>query len=281
MAMVGYRNLLQAFIITSFFSITAHAAVDDTPVKVKWGYKGNIGPHYWGQLDPSFAVCAEGKSQSPINIPKKVMSANVELKINYNPAPMVIMDDGATQLEIGKHQTVVNTGHGIQLNFPAGHLKESITFAGKNYRLVQFHFHSPSESEWHDRAFPLEIHFVHQGADGKLAVIGVFVKGGKANPTIQKIVEHLPPYESKEYVISGEQVDPMTLLPAKWDYYHFLGSLTTPPCSEGVQWMVMADTITASPAQIAQLKKAAGGANARPVQPLRDRKIEFVMSQKG
>jgi carbonic anhydrase len=170
---------------------------------------------------------------------------------------------------------MINDGHSIQVNFPAKDIKETLTLAGKPYRLVQFHLHSPSENQWHGRSFPMEIHFVHQSSDGQLVVMGVFVNAGKQNTTFQQLMDHLPQSQGTSFLISGVSVNPANLLPTQRDYYEFDGSLTTPPCTEGVHWIVMAEPITASPAQINSLRNAAGGANARPVQPLHHRTISY------
>lgn len=251
-------------------------AIDDAAVSTQWGYKGNVGPARWGQLNSDFIACSTGKSQSPINIPKKVPHASGQLAFNYSSSKLDIVDDGQTDLTIGDKQELILDGRGVQVNFPSQDSKESITLNGKNYRLIQFHFHSPSENTWHGRSFPLEIHFVHQGENGKVAVVGVFVIGGPENMAIQKLAKHIPKVEGKEYTIEGEQINPADLLPATHQYYSFTGSLTTPPCTEGLSWMVLETPITASPAQIAVIRKAAGGANARPVQQLNGRKINYI-----
>jgi carbonic anhydrase len=252
-------------------------AVDDIPVTVKWNYRDGLGPQHWGTLHPEFAVCGAGKIQAPINIVEPIASGDNQLTIRYQTAPMVIMDDGNTNLLIGTQQTLVNLGHGLQLNFPETTSKELITYNGETYRLVQFHFHSPAETKLAGHQFPLEIHFVHsdeKGA-GKLLVISVLIRSGKENATLQHIIEHIPLRGETAQVIEGERVNPNELLPANRAYYSFMGSLTTPPCSEGVQWLVMANTIMASPSQIVAFRQAAGGANARPVQALEGRKVEF------
>ncbi|TAK78362.1 MAG: carbonic anhydrase family protein [Gammaproteobacteria bacterium] len=269
------RKLSCSFLSLLIMNFPAHAAMDDTAIKVKWGYIGNTGPTHWGGLNPDFAVCTRGKAQSPININKSAVKAKNELQISYQAAPLKIVEDGVTNLTIGNDQVVVNTGHGTQLNFSKQNA-ETITLAGNNYRLVQFHFHSPSEHTLHGQSFPLEIHFVHQNDRGEVAVIGVFVKGGEANPAIQKIIDHLPMDKGMEHVIQGESVNPNDLLPAKHGYYRYEGSLTTPPCVEGLQWVVMAEPITASYVQITQLRNAAGGVNARPVQLLNKRKVFYT-----
>ena len=271
--MTNYFSLL--LLLSACCSSLAFADMDNSAVTVKWGYKGNISPAFWGRLDPKFSLCATGKSQSPINIPKKVKKAPNALTIHYNPSVLHIVDDGLTDLIIGKMHELVLDGHGVQLNFSALGNREAITLQGKTYHLVQFHFHTPSETQWHNQAYPLEIHFVHQSDAGEVVVIAVLAKGGNENATLKKIIAHLPQEIGKEVTIPSEHINPEDLLPVHRSYYHFMGSLTTPPCTEGLHWVVMAESITVSPAQIVALKKVVGGVNARPVQPLNGRVVSY------
>lgn len=271
----GLRWAASIAVSSFLFTTSVCAQVEDAAVKIKWGYKGNIGPAQWARLSPEFTLCAKGTRQSPINISKKAAPAADGLLIRYRPAEMVIMDDGPTELTIGGDEIITNTGHGIQLNFPTVSPRETITYNHNDYRLVQFHLHTPAENQLDGQTYPMEIHFVHQGADGALAVLGVFVKAGQENGVIKKIIDNLPKMHGEQQLVQGESINPMRLLPQGKDYYSFPGSLTTPPCTEGVQWLVMADAITASPAQIAVLRKAVEGTNARPVQSLNGRKVTY------
>ncbi len=277
--MTGGKALKTIIAIAAIFSVLffltqTDAKEDQAGINVKWGYKGNIGPERWGQLSPLFALCAKGHMQSPINIPEGTPTSAFALTLNYFPAPMAIVDDGDTSLTIGRAQLLYKDGHGVQLNFN-NEAKEGLIWQQKKYRLIQFHFHSPSENEWHGRDYPLEIHFVHQGKEGEVVAIGVFVKAGKFHPGLQKIINNLPSDRGVQHLIANEKINPIDFIPAKLDYYHFLGSLTTPPCTEGFHWLVMAEAITATPAQIVEIRKAAGGANARPVQPTNNREISY------
>lgn len=269
--------VITTFAISNFIlKAYADAAINNTAITVRWGYKGNIRPEQWGALDPRFILCIKGKEQSPINIPEKIEDAHARLILNYAASPLDEINDGTTEVQLNNQQLIINTGHSIQVNFPVNfQANETLMFAGNTYQLIQFHIHTPSENEWHDQAFPMEIHFVHQGNDGKLLVLAVFVKAGKNNAELDKIIKNLPSDKGKEHIIANEIINPMLLVPFIRKYYHFSGSLTTPPCAEGVQWLVMMVPIFASPAQIAELKKAMGGANARPIQALHERKIYF------
>jgi len=260
-------------------SASAFAATNDAGAKVAWSYKGSTGPEFWGRLSPDFLLCGKGKSQSPINITKNDLEKANSLSLHYQSAPLFLMEDGLTTLTLGSTQTIINDGHTLQVNFHGD--EESISYAGNTYHLVQFHFHSPSENEINGEAAPLEIHFVHQGANGSVAVIGVLVKGGESNPALQAIINHLPAADGKEYAIKNETINPIDFFPLDHDYYSFMGSLTTPPCTEGLQWLVMASTITATPAQIATIRHAINGPNTRAVQPLNGRLITYSMGNNG
>jgi len=267
---------MKQYLALTFFSLVlatgSFAEIKEAGIKVKWGYTGNIGPERWGLLSNDFAACSVGKEQSPINIVTQEPLISPSLSIHYTPSPLYVLDDGATDLLIGQDHVLVNTGHGVQVNFHAD-THETIMINNKSYRLVQFHFHSPSENLLNKQSFPLEIHFVHQSDDGHVAVIGVFVKAGDSNPALQTIVSALPVEEGVEKTIANTTINPADLLPATNAYYSFNGSLTTPPCTEGLQWIVLQTPIVASPAQIAIIRKESGGMNARPVQPLNHRKI--------
>lgn len=262
------------FLLLIFTHFTYAAELNDASVKVKWGYIGNIGPERWAALSPAFSLCATGKAQSPINIIKKVTTVPFDLTIRYHAAPLDIVTDGETSLKMNQTDVMLETGHGVQVNF-APDANEALVFNQATYRLIQFHIHSPSENQWRGRSFPLEIHFVHQGEDGKVLVLGVFVKGGHENPSLQAIIKNLPAKHGEVVHVPSVNIDPEALLPSARDYYHFMGSLTTPPCLEGVTWLVMPAPIEASPAQFVTLRKAAGGANARLPQPLHHRPISF------
>lgn len=278
MLRIHLRKFLYLLIPSLSFLIVQANAANDTGEKVKWGYTGNVGPAHWGQLAPDFILCAQGKEQSPINITKMVPAASNTLTIHYRKAPLIIVKDVINYLTMPNHQTIANHEHGVQLNFPQKGPQETITLDGKNYRLMQFHFHTPSENKLNGKTYNGEIHFVSQSADGTIAVMGVFIKTGAKNDTIQKIINYLPKTKGQVKAIQNKQINPINLLPQAKNYYRFNGSLTTPPCTEGLKWIIFAQPITASAKQIAILKVAADGNNARPIQSLHGRKI--IYSQK-
>lgn len=254
---ISLKNTCLAIIFGNAIAFQVFAAANDVAT---WSYSGDTGPNNWGQLSPAFSLCGNGQLQSPINITGSMQNATYPLNIHYHSAPLVI----------------INTGHDIQVNFSKN---ENISFNGIVYHLTQFHFHTPSENELQGKAFPAEIHFVQQTSSGNLAVIAVFVQTGPANSTLQEILDHLPTQTGVATSVSGISVNPFNFLPAQQNYYYFLGSLTTPPCTQGVDWFVMENPISASPAQINALTKAVRGHNARPIQPLNGRDITTSIEQ--
>jgi carbonic anhydrase len=238
-------------------------------------YSGANGPANWSKLSPDFAACQAGKNQSPIDISGAQDVDLPALDLEYSTLA----------------QTFVNNGHAVQANYAAGstladdfhelapnraHVSyaagSTIGHLGSTYELKQFHFHSPSEHQRDGKNLPAEIHFVHADPSGHLAVVGVFVTEGAAHPTIAQLWQDLPGDEGESNDLDGS-ISAADLLPASKDYRFYQGSLTTPPCSEGVRWLVMKESITMSADQIAALKKAIGFDNNRPVQPLNSRVI--------
>jgi carbonic anhydrase len=222
-----------------------------------WGYTGHIAPQYWGDINPKFAMCKQGLNQSPINLSSKFMVETKDLQpIQFNYSA------DATN--------VVNNGHSIQVNVDSF---SSIDIDGVHFVLKQFHFHSPSENEIDGRSFPLEAHFVHASKDGKLAVVAVLFELGKANKALQSIWDAMPKEAGGKNSLQLTSQMIATLLPKNKDYYYFNGSLTTPPCSEGVKWMVMKEYLTVSKEQVKMFTDVMKHPNNRPTQPLNARKI--------
>ena len=220
-----------------------------------WGYSGDIAPENWGKLDEKFRVCSNGKVQMPIDI-----KATKDIDL-----PKLDFKYGA------KSNTVINNGHAVQVNMDSG---DTLTIDGNIYELKQFHFHTPSENHINGKSFPLEAHFVHATKDGKLAVISVMFKEGSMNPTLTKIIKKFPLGENKhvKLELSKEYID--VIMPKDKDYYKTMGSLTTPPCSEGVIWIILKNPQTASKAQIDAIHKEINKNNNRPIQPTNGREID-------
>ncbi len=221
--------------------------------KAQWKYSGHEGPEHWGELAPEFAACAKGVNQSPIDL-KGAIEANLPpIKFNY-----------ATQAS-----EILNNGHTIQANFAPG---STIKVDGILFELKQVHFHAPSENLINGKSYPLEGHLVHANKDGHLAVVAVMYNEGKANAGLAGLWKQMPA-EAGGPVALASSVNANGLLPAKRDYYRFNGSLTTPPCSEGVRWLVMKQPVTASREQIEQFSRVMHHPNNRPLQPVNARPV--------
>lgn len=237
--------------ILCFFS--ANALAGEHGHSAHWGYEGHSGPEHWAEMGKENTVCGSGTRQSPIDI-ATATSANLEpIQFNY----------GASMLEI------LNNGHTIQVNHGKG---STITVDGEKYDLLQFHFHAPSENTVDGKPYDMEMHLVHKNAKGQLAVVGVFMKAGAENAVLAKAWDHMPAHAGKPEQVASVSIIPADLLPANRSYSRFDGSLTTPPCSEGVKWFVMKDAIEVSAAQVQKFAKVVG-ANARPIQPLNGRAV--------
>jgi len=219
-----------------------------------WGYGGAENPTQWGQLNRDFELCELGKAQSPINIKNPVVSTPTNINFDYKPTPLV----------------VVNNGHTIQVNYEQG---SSVNINGEKYSLLQFHFHTPSEHTINSKASALELHLVHRNDAGKLAVVGVLLTEGNANPVIEEVWQNIPE-TGKTNTVSDRLINAVNLLPRSKAYYSYVGSLTTPPCSEGVKWNVLVEPMTVSEEQIASFAKIYQ-VDARPVQPTNGRNIEL------
>ncbi len=219
-----------------------------------WAYKGHHGaPAHWAELDPAFETCAKGLKQSPIDIRKTVKTELPALEFSYGSAA----------------PTIVNNGHTIQINLPAG---QSLKVGDQTYELLQFHFHTPSEEMVAGKHAAMVAHFVHRNAAGELGVVGVLLEHGKKNPAFDAIFSHLPrPGES--ITVDALTLDLAALLPESKGYYAYEGSLTTPPCSQGVNWMVLKTPVRLGADQIKAFRRLFN-ANARPVQLLNDRIVK-------
>lgn len=218
-----------------------------------WAYEGDTGPAHWGDLKPEFAACKDGKSQSPVDIAGAVKADLPAIETHYDDTTL----------------RVINNGHAIQANYDNG---SYAIIGGKRYDLLQFHFHGPSENTVDGKAFPLEAHLVHKSEDGTLAVIGVLYKEGKENKTIGEVWKNIPKEQGKEEVVEGKKISVKGVMPSDKTYYHFSGSLTTPPCTEDVSWNVLTTPVEISTQQIEEFRKYYKN-SARPVQPLHGRVI--------
>jgi carbonic anhydrase len=218
-----------------------------------WGYAGEAGPEHWGALDSAFTLCATGRQQSPIDISAAIPSDQPPLGIDYR----------------GTASDMLNNGHTVQVNFPAG---STLNLAGQVFVLKQVHFHTPSETHLRGREFPFEAHFVHADAQGALAVIAVLFEDGAENAALAQLWTEMPVAVGELHALRAA-FSPADLLPGDRDDYRFIGSLTTPPCSEGVRWQVLKQPLTLSRAQIQRFAALVHGRNDRPIQPLHARQV--------
>ena len=237
-------------------SLAAMAATALAQEPVHWGYVGEAGPANWGDLSPDFALCSSGTKQSPIDIPAIATVNPAGITFNYQ-------DSGVN---------ILNNGHAIQVNYDQG---SSIEANGKTYNLLQFHFHALSEHTLNGQPSDMEMHLVHQSDDGEYAVVGIMMNRGAENTALASVWSNLPAEESEPAAAEGVTIFAANLLPADRAYYNYSGSFTTPPCTEGVNWFVMANPIELSDAQAAAFEQIFNN-NYRPVQPLNER--AFLLS---
>ena len=218
-----------------------------------WSYGGDGGPAAWAQLKPEFATCGLGSRQSPIDIRGGIKVELEPIKFDYKPAGFNVIDNG----------------HTVQVNIGGGN---AIEVNGRRYDLVQFHFHRPSEERINGRQFEMVAHLVHKDLDGRLAVVAVLLDAGKAHPVVQQVWNNLP-LEKNDELRGVGSIDLLQLLPEDRRYYTYMGSLTTPPCSEGVLWLVLKQPVTVTQDQVGVFARLYSN-NARPIQPQGGRLIK-------
>lgn len=218
-----------------------------------WTYYGETGPAKWGSLHPSFSACAAGTSQTPIDLKKISPDFVSSLSFDYKDSEL----------------RVINNGHTIQANFDLGSV---ITLDNKRYMLAQVHFHTPSEHTVSGKPYDLEAHLVHINLERELAVVGVFMKRGEPHRGLEKLWRDMPTQAGQSKVSAAERINGAEFLPERRDYHRYQGSLTTPPCSEGVNWVVMAEPVQLSEPQWERFVSVIGK-NARPPQPLQGRTV--------
>jgi len=221
-----------------------------------WSYGGATGPEKWSTLEHDFGSCSLGKTQSPIDIrDAEAHKADLPaIDFAYQPTPLRIIDNG----------------HTIQVNYAPGSF---ITVGDRRYELVQFHFHKPSEEKINEKSYDMVAHLVHRDSEGKLAVVAVLLGKGTANPLVDTLWSHFPTQKNQEMAVDAVHINVAELLPDNHAYYTFTGSLTTPPCTEGVTWLVLQHPSSVSASELARFG-ATYPMNARPVQPLNGRTIQ-------
>jgi len=241
----------QALKLLGGLALCPVCATNGSAEPAHWSYEtGHGGPDQWADLDAANRVCSAGGQQSPVDIGDTIRATLTPLRTKW----------------ARRADTIVNNGHTIQVNFTDG---STLTAPGGSYKLVQFHFHRPSEHKINGKSYPMEVHFVHANAAGGLAVVGVLMETGKANAVFSKIVSTMPAKEGPA-VKADAAINPNGLLPGKLTYYRYSGSLTTPPCSETVDWLLLTDPIQVAAADVDAFAKLYD-MNARPVQKINRR----------
>jgi carbonic anhydrase len=247
------KKLISSSLVLTFLPIATYASS-----ATHWGYTGHGNPAEWGELSPKYRMCKDGKNQSPINI--------------------VVADSKDTDLKDiafsykANGNSVVNNGHTIQVNIDSGSV---IEIDGKKFELKQFHFHTPSENQIEGKNFPLEAHFVHLDSDGNIAVVALMFEDGKKNEILEKVWSKMPANADEKATLTLSADDVNALLPKERDYYRFSGSLTTPPCSEGVRWFVLKKAVPVSKDQVEKFLHIMHHPNNRPIQDINARKVLY------
>lgn len=202
-------------------------------------------------VSDAYTLCDAGKNQSPIDITESADRDLDSISFHYNPSPV----------------RAINNGHTIQMNYAPGSYMEA---GGRRYHLLQFHFHTPSEHRVSGNASDMEVHLVHKSDDGHIAIVGVMLNEGRNNRHLGRLWQIMPTKIDNEVYADGAMMNVADLLPENHAYYHYQGSLTTPPCSEGVSWFVMKNSLTLSKKAVRKFQSVVGN-NARPVQALHAR----------
>jgi len=227
-----------------------------TEKSLHWGYSGSEGPEFWGDLSANYSTCKTGSNQSPVDIKGSLLDANlpvIPFKYNMLTPSMII-----------------NNGHTVQVNMWSG---GEITVDDIKFKLKQFHFHTPSENKINGQSFPLEAHFVHLSEDNEIAVVAILFSPGAADATLTNLWENLPMDKGDESKLDSHSLKPLEMEAKLSNYYRFNGSLTTPPCTEGVIWMVMKQPMMVSKEQVEAFTHVMHHPNNRPVQPVNARPV--------
>jgi|SRR5690348_14138154 len=229
--------------------------VEPAQWKTPWSYDGPSGPEHWASLDPAYAACA-GKQQSPIDIRNATPAALAPLRLKFKNGPLTIVNNGYTA---------------VRVDYPSGN--GNLMFAGSDrYELTQFHFHHPSEEQIDGKPSDMGIHFMFRGSDGKIAGVAVLLKAGRPNAAIRELWKYMPRVAARENEIPGVRMNPAALLPRDTSYYTYMGSITAPPCTEGVKWFVLKTPLQTSREQINAFATLYPH-DVRPPQPLKGRVV--------
>jgi len=244
---------MKTILTTLLLATLCLTSLAQSTLAAEWSYTGDTGPAHWGDLSPEYTACTHGKNQSPVDIKDAYNYEHARIKFDFEHLS----------------NNVYFGAHGLVINFESA----GFTLENHKYKLDQLHFHSPSEHRIAGKSFPLEAHFVNSDKDGNLAVISVLFRKGVENKNIQKLLNKISENKGKFVLRSFNEFTAKQLLPRTKKYYHLNGSLTTPPCSEGVLWLVMQHQVTISAAQIDALQDLLKAPNNRPIQPINARII--------
>lgn len=225
--------------------------------KTKWSYEGPDGAEHWGDLDAAYAACKLGKEQSPIDIREAKKTELSALRFEYKNGPLKIVNNGYTA---------------VRVNYAPGN-GNFLIMGEQRYELTQFHFHHPSEEYVQGKASDMAIHFMFQASDRKVAGVAVLLKAGRANAIVEELWKYMPKTPGKEMEIAGVEINPKGLLPHDTAYYTYMGSLTAPPCTEGVTWFVLKNPVEISAEEITAFAELYPH-DVRPVQPLNGRVVK-------
>jgi carbonic anhydrase len=243
------KTLLIPVLLGGMLATCGGAFAEDT---AHWTYSGEGGPENWAKLSPEFGACS-GKNQSPINLTAFIEAELEPIKVSY---------------QAGGNE-ILNNGHTVQVNYAGG---SGIAVDGIQFELKQFHFHAPSENHVEGKSYPMEAHLVHADRDGNLAVVALMFNAGAENEALAQIWPFIPESAGQKAALPSA-FDATKLLPPGRDYYRFNGSLTTPPCTEGVRWLVMKTPVSMSQQQVEAFSRAIRHQNNRPVQPVNARPV--------
>jgi len=224
-----------------------------SPNQVDWGYEGDLAPAYWGGLSPEFKRCQTGKQQSPIDISKATKGLSGDFNFLYKASQSAVKNNGKT----------------LVVDYERGSF---FRLGLKKFELLELHFHVPSEHTLNEKTFPGEIHFVHKGSDGRQLILGVLLRSGRAHPSFDDLLSQAPKRHSGNAALPRTLMNAYNFLPENLSMFHYKGSMTKPPCFEGVQWFIFQSPVEVSESQLKELRSFVTE-NARPTQLLYDREV--------
>ncbi|MGD1896445.1 MAG: carbonic anhydrase [Phormidesmis sp.] len=250
--------VLSLYVCSSLFLETADAETANAISEINWTYQGETGPDFWADLDTDFAACKSGQSQSPIDLTGAKAVDLLNPEFHYEPVPL----------------NLLNNGHTVQVPYAPG---SYLMLEGQRYDLLQFHFHSPSEHAIDGQSEPVELHLVHRNEVGELAVVAVLLHADEVTGAAYQLMSQNLPYKAGDKVRTDATINAEDLLPQQTTTYRYSGSLTTPPCSESVTWLVMSQPVSLPNEQLTQYEKLLNH-NNRPLQSLHKRSIQLDAS---